>query len=200
MSDYSETALNRAERRRVETRARLLEATADLLATVGYTRLSVRAIAERADVGNGTFYLHFTDKDDAVWALMEAALTAATAESAARLAQIPSPQREYVGWLELFMAIEAQRELTVSLFGRRGSPVLAARYLDYLAALHTANLQAGRFLKSADVPDEVLAQVAAGATLRLILWWLETRSAYSPTEMAAMLFTAVYRTPPPKMD
>jgi len=46
------------------TRARLMDAAVGIFAREGYEAASVNRIAQAADVVNGTFYLHFKDKDD----------------------------------------------------------------------------------------------------------------------------------------
>ncbi|WAU82522.1 TetR family transcriptional regulator [Streptomyces sp. Qhu-G9] len=53
---------NRFERRRAETRQSLVRAARQILAETGDTSASIQAIAERADVGFGTFYNHFESK------------------------------------------------------------------------------------------------------------------------------------------
>ncbi len=56
-------ALRRGERRKQHTRRRLLDAAAETYALVGVDGATISAITERADVGLGTFYLHFEDKE-----------------------------------------------------------------------------------------------------------------------------------------
>jgi AcrR family transcriptional regulator len=46
------------------TRARLMDAAVGVFARVGYQAASVNEIAQAADVANGTFYLHFKDKNE----------------------------------------------------------------------------------------------------------------------------------------
>ncbi len=46
------------------TRARLMDAAVGIFAREGYEAASVNRIAQAADVVNGTFYLHFKDKDE----------------------------------------------------------------------------------------------------------------------------------------
>ena len=46
------------------TRARLMDAAAQLFAQKGFEAVSVNEIARAADVVNGTFYVHFRDKDE----------------------------------------------------------------------------------------------------------------------------------------
>ncbi|MEU2778010.1 TetR/AcrR family transcriptional regulator, partial [Streptomyces sp. NPDC007162] len=55
---------NRFERRRAETRQALIRAARQILAETGDTSASIQAIAERADVGFGSFYNHFESKTE----------------------------------------------------------------------------------------------------------------------------------------
>ncbi|GEC03623.1 putative TetR-family transcriptional regulator [Streptomyces spinoverrucosus] len=53
---------NRFERRRAATRQALIRAARQILAESGDTGVSIQAIADRADVGFGSFYNHFESK------------------------------------------------------------------------------------------------------------------------------------------
>ena len=64
-------ATNRFERRRAHSRQALVTAARRILAESGDTSASIQEIAERADVGFGTFYNHFTSKTE----LFDAAVT-----------------------------------------------------------------------------------------------------------------------------
>lgn len=55
--------MRRGERRKQHTKRRLLDAAAETYSVVGVEGATISAITERADVGLGTFYLHFEDKD-----------------------------------------------------------------------------------------------------------------------------------------
>jgi AcrR family transcriptional regulator len=61
---------NRTDRRRAQTRARLLAAARDLFAEKGVGATRLGEITERADVAAGSFYNHFADKDEIVDAVM----------------------------------------------------------------------------------------------------------------------------------
>jgi len=64
---------SRRERRKAETRARLLGAARTLFANEGYDATRPQDIARAADVAVGTFYVHFPDKRAAFLAFTEAA-------------------------------------------------------------------------------------------------------------------------------
>lgn len=61
---------DRRERRRQDTRERIITAALELFRTQGYAATSVDAIAERADVARRTLFNHFPRKQDllAAWA------------------------------------------------------------------------------------------------------------------------------------
>lgn len=58
----SATTGNRNDRRRAATRQALVRAARQILAESGDTAVSIQLIAERADVGFGSFYNHFESK------------------------------------------------------------------------------------------------------------------------------------------
>ena len=51
------------QKRRLETRARLLQVTADLVTEQGYSGLRVEDVVAGAGVAKGTLFAHFSDKD-----------------------------------------------------------------------------------------------------------------------------------------
>jgi AcrR family transcriptional regulator len=62
--NLTESAPNRFERRREKTRVELLEAAERVIARKGYHNTRIADIASEADVGLGTFYLHFETKNE----------------------------------------------------------------------------------------------------------------------------------------
>ncbi|MBT0770238.1 TetR/AcrR family transcriptional regulator [Kineosporia sp. J2-2] len=70
-----------AERKRREARRRIIEAADELFLTRGFDHVSVTDIAERAEVGRTTFFRHFGDKQEVVFARQQElfdAITSAT--------------------------------------------------------------------------------------------------------------------------
>jgi len=61
---------NRTDRRRERTRAQLTGATRSLIAEKGVAALRINEITERADVALGSFYNHFSSKEEIVEAVV----------------------------------------------------------------------------------------------------------------------------------
>jgi len=61
----------RQRRRAKATRLKLLNAARDMFAEKGFDSTTIDDITERADVGKGTFYYHFTDKQDLIGELIK---------------------------------------------------------------------------------------------------------------------------------
>lgn len=67
------------ERKQQAARERIVRAAAELFAERGFDGVSVSDIAERAEVGRTTFFRHFGDKQEVVFAREEALLDAVAA-------------------------------------------------------------------------------------------------------------------------
>ena len=61
----------RRARRRAETRTKLIVAARELMARQGMDATSIQEITDRADVGFGSFYNHFTSKEEIADAVMD---------------------------------------------------------------------------------------------------------------------------------
>jgi AcrR family transcriptional regulator len=66
-----DATIGRRERRRREVFERLLNAARDIIVTRGLENATVKDITDAADVGKGTFFLHFRSKEHVVPALLE---------------------------------------------------------------------------------------------------------------------------------
>ena len=85
-SEGAGAPLRRGERRKQHTKRRLLDSAAETYALMGVDGATISAITERADVGLGTFYLHFEDKDT-IAAAVSAIVVRATLVVEATLAE-----------------------------------------------------------------------------------------------------------------
>jgi AcrR family transcriptional regulator len=198
MSVIDRTTETRFERRKRQTREQIKQATGALMLEHGYASLSVRGITERADVGYGTFYLHYHDLDDAVWDVALEIMTTENLRMTEAMLALPHDVRAYHGWRWLFSYVAEHRAEYLELFGTQGSAELRKRYQSYLTGIYEEGMRTQTYSPPINLPVEFLTQFMAGATVQLILWWLETPTPHTPDDMAAMLYRMVYRSESPR--
>lgn len=182
----------RGERKRLATRKRLLAAARTVFAREGLANATVAQIAQEADLGFGTFYLHFTGKDDAY----RAVVTDGFAELRERLrsAREQTRARGEPWWVLVRAAVAAyytfaveQRELFIVMFAGGDTGLGLGRELEHRFAaevagelveahasgpgsLHAPANPAGPYpYQSAPVGLAVVAALS-----RVILWWMST--------------------------
>jgi AcrR family transcriptional regulator len=189
--------LSRHERRRLQTRQLLMQTTLQLVLEKGYNGVSIQDITDRADLGRGTFYLHFKDKDEVLGTAFQELFKGLEQEAHAQL-DPRLPQVEYYGLLNIFRHADRNRDLYRVIFGGQGSAVLMGRAQDFLANAFLYDIQRAPAPEvNFDLPEEIKAQILAGMISRLLYWWLQSPNKYSVQQMAAMTYTALYRKPAP---
>jgi AcrR family transcriptional regulator len=192
--------LTRHERRRLQTRKLLMQATLELVLEKGYDAISIQEITDRADLGRGTFYIHFKDKEEVVWTAFRDLFQELEREAHKQLDR-RMPQVEYYGLLNIFRHAEKNRDLYRVMFGGQGSAALMGRAQDFLANAFLYDIRNAPEPPEVNfnIPEEIEAQILVGVISRLLTWWLETPNTYSAEQMAAMTYEALYRKAPPGM-
>lgn len=66
--------MDRTQRRANVTRSKLLDAALIIFTEVGVDAATIEQITDKADIGKGTFYRHFSDKQQLLYALIDEAL------------------------------------------------------------------------------------------------------------------------------
>jgi AcrR family transcriptional regulator len=189
---------NRHERRRLQTRNLLIQAALQLVLEKGYDAISIQDITDRADLGRGTFYIHFKSKEDVFWTafreIIQELELAAHKELDRRM-----PQVEYYGLLNIFRHAAKNCDLYRVMLGRLGSAILTSRAQDFLAEVFLRDIRSAPETPDIDfnLPEEIEAQILAGMITRLLFWWLETPNDYSSEQMASITYKALYRKKPP---
>jgi len=116
-------------------REEILDVSKELLLKHGFSKISMRKIAKKADVTATSIYLHFTNKDDLLLALVEESianlnkvLRNALNETASPIDQLESLADAYVGY-----ALENPRSTRLSIwFVRRRCRSIPKRNLSKL--------------------------------------------------------------------
>jgi AcrR family transcriptional regulator len=180
--------LNRHQRRSMRTREKLKQATHELLLENGYEPLSVKSITERADLGRGTFYLHFKDREDAIWALVEDSIVATDRQARDAYARSVPADTLQTLFLNVLRHTDQNRDFYRVILGAMGSAVTSSKIQDYLVEeFKRDSRDFGLTFKMPDIPLDVYLQLLVGAVVRLALWWLETPNDLSIEELASMI-------------
>ena len=192
--------ISRHQRRRQQTRKLLVQTALQLVLKKGYEAITIQDITDGADLGRGTFYIHFKDKEEVVWTAFRELFQELEREAHQRLDR-SAPQVEYYGLLNIFHHVEKNRDIYRVMFGRQGSTVLTARAQDFLVEAFLYDIRRAPNPPEVDfhLPEEIEAQILVGAISRLILWWLETPNHYTPEQMATMTYQALFRKQPPSL-
>jgi AcrR family transcriptional regulator len=190
-----EQPLNRFERRKQRTRAQLKQAAIDLLVERGYDAVTVEAITERADVGRGTFYIHFQDKDDVYWAVVKEAIAASDEEANNRIVVERPAHIEILGVRLLFEYAGKRRELYRIMLRQSNGAVLSNKLHQVIAAEIEREIGQSRVFQGVTLPPPFTAHFIAGALIGLLTWWLEMPNPYTADQMADMFHELLYREP-----
>ncbi|WP_328844367.1 TetR/AcrR family transcriptional regulator [Streptomyces sp. NBC_00258] len=182
---------NRFERRRAETRQALVRAARQILAENGDTGVSIQAIAERADVGFGSFYNHFASKAE----LFDAAVVDALEEFGQtfdeRLSGIDDPAELVAAGFRLSARMADSHPELMQVLRRRG-----------LEHLHSDRGLAPRALRDLEIGvasgrfspvDPTVALSALGGTLLSLVELRFTRPDLDGDEAAVNLAEMVLR-------
>ncbi|MCF3179480.1 TetR/AcrR family transcriptional regulator [Streptomyces sp. NPDC127069] len=154
---------NRFERRRAETRGALVRAARRILAETGDTSASIQVIAERADVGFGSFYNHFDSKTELFEAAVQDALEEFGQTFDEGLAGIDDPAELVATGFRLSARMAESHPELMQVLRRRG-----------LGHIHSHNGLARRALRDVEVGmasgrftavDPTVALSALGGTL-----------------------------------
>ena len=123
-TDQTEQALTRVARKRRDTRLRIINEAERLMRTKPIDLVTIQDITDAADVGHGTFYLHFKSKYEVL---------------------IPVIEREAIRWDEIIQAHVVDSDDPAVVFGS------SARYM---ARIITADPLWRWFLQHSGVPVE----------------------------------------------
>jgi AcrR family transcriptional regulator len=193
---------NRHERRRQQTRKLLIQTTVQLVLEKSYDAISIQDITDRADLGRGTFYIHFKDKEEVVWSAVQDLILELEQEAHQQYIDGVPDQPEYHGLLYIFRHADKNRDLFRVIFSGRGSAALTRRVEDLLVAIFLYDLKNQPFLRDSisDAPMEVVAQMMTGLITRMINWWLATPNKYTAEQMAGMIYKVLYHKNPPTIQ
>jgi AcrR family transcriptional regulator len=163
------------DRRVQRTQRMLTEAMIELILERGWDAVHVQDICERADVGRSTFYTHFGDKEDLLVGGLDALGQFLRSQAAA--AATGQPFAFARGMIE---HVDEQRRLFRAIVGKRSGQVAQQRFRQLLIQLVREDLEA---YGPTGARLDVASRYVAGAFFELLIWWLETRTQITPSEL-----------------
>lgn len=177
---------SRGAKKRERTRADLLAAARKVFAQRGYHDTSIADITRTADVGVGTFYLHFRDKEEIFTILFEEALTSVHEQVLREVQQEGPPSLKLVVRTIMQHAYEERDLFRIGLTGGgqfahlfQVQDRLAQGFQQFLEDFGTPELSE-KFI----IP--LLAHLIAGVLIQGMIWWFE-QDEPAPAEMAEQI-------------
>ena len=197
---------NRFERRRERTRQELLAAAERVLADKGLHLTKISDIAAAADVGVGTFYLHFPTKEALFDAVVEDTMRRfkATIDTARLSTNDPIGQMRAGNAAFCRFACD-NREVFRIVFGHAAAynEVIRRAQALFAADIETTfreGVTSGAFTA---LPPAAVAQAVIGMATQMLSWWAEHEAVPIQTvhdTLSTMALRALSATPPMSPD
>lgn len=192
MSIHGRVSMNRFDNLKQRTYHDLLNAGLELIVEKGYDPVTVADIARQADYGRSTFYLHFRDKEDLVWALLKSNMAAVDAQIESVIHDLESPEREWQAWRIIFVEIDRARLFFSKLNGDL-SRRLRQWHREYLVASFEQQLRDGYYSLLMDVPPDIGSRFVVATLLELAEYWLQHPEIGDSETMAKYMYQLIFR-------
>ena len=171
------------DRRVARTRKALREALVSLSLEIGYDRVTIRKLTDRADIGYATFYRHYRSKDEVVTEYFVGMIEQVRQE-------LRPEMSHYEESLIIYRKMGENRDAI--LFGislPREHPAIKPAWdeaFDMVRDLYSARM-------SAPVPLNVSVNHIVNSVVEMIRWWLTDGGDYSPEAMATMQSELIFK-------
>ncbi len=177
--------MKKTDPRVIRTQQMLRDALISLILEKGYDVLNIGHITDRAGLRRATFYLHYRNKEELLFSIMQATLN----ELMQKMKDLPNyPFGEKFLLAEqriTFQHVQERADLYRAILSGQGAAQVTRNIRDYLAAQIRDKYVTAQ---SSDlpIPIDVLANYLVAVKLSMIIWWLEKGMPYSSEEMATM--------------
>jgi AcrR family transcriptional regulator len=176
MTEASRRTHPGVDRRSLRTRHALHHALIDLIMERGYDAISVADIADAANVGRSTFYVHYTDKDDLLRSGIGYLKTMLIDPPAELAGEGPLRFSRF-----LTTHLKDQRKLYRALMSSSAGAIVMGTLRSALCDMLRKDLRKGPNQPA----DEKLIQFVVGGYLSLVTWWLDRGAKESADDIDA---------------
>ena len=184
-------------RRQASTKLQIADATIAELLDVGYKALTITGIAERADMGRGTFYRYFESIEAVILFIFESHSQRLDEAMHKLMLQYASPEREQQTWRATFLYLEGLKPLFQRVEGQ-GSEIIWQQYEHYVMKRFRASLESDLVMYGdwMQLPVDMMAYFTGGAVLSVMRHWLSGELDYDSKTMGDMVYQMLYHHPP----
>lgn len=178
----------------IRTKKAIHQALMDLIEEKGFDAITVKDIAEKAEINRGTFYDHYEDKHDLMAECQRDIMEGMSTIAKQNLQNVVNersdkekPSRASHA-VTIFEYLNENKVMMKALLGEKGDLTFQTALRDFLWKTLFED-QEQTFFKRENllVPEEYLASYIAFAHIGVIQQWLEKGSIESPREMARIL-------------
>lgn len=179
------------DRRIVKTRDDIRNAFISLLKEKSFDEITVKDIAEKANINRATFYKHYEDKYDLISYLEEEIIERIKqiieASSPMNLTLAIQEQPAYQTIVNIYHYINEERDLIEVLISPNGNQTFLT-HMEFLLEQMLMNLFKNQITtKQSKLKLELIVVYLASAHLGVIKHWLIKKLPYTPEDMAMML-------------
>ncbi len=177
--------MTKTDRRIQRTRKLFQEALIALVRERGYDAITIQDIANRANLGRTTFYLHFNSKDDLFISCHESVLREFHFGLTHVLSreELLSPEAA-PGMVSAYRHLQDERAMLYSIFRGKDGLLILSRLRESNAQEIKSSLSAAFETSRTSIPLDLLANYLAGAQIALVQWWLEKRQSHTLEDLA----------------
>lgn len=179
----------KVDRRILRTKKLLSAALLGLMQEKPFDEVTIKEIAERADVNRATFYLHYGTKEELLFSSLQSRFDQLVQTIEADIHDNPDEpiwSDERYDQL-VFEHVAEHVDLYKVILDQNGMGMIIHQIIDYIANVAERNTAAyysnGQEFK---IPLDITSRFVAGAMFSLIVWWVRNDLPHTPAEMAQM--------------
>lgn len=195
-------ARSSTDRRVIRTKMALRSVLGELVEEKGLDAITVSDLTERADINRGTFYLHYRDKNDLIESLedeiVQEVLKVGSGLRHVSLEEVYSAHENNTALpfaVALFDYLRQNGMFMRALLGPKGDPGFRKRFQDAVTNEIIPGLLNTRYLINMTALTRYYISFYTGATLGLIMQWLDTGMRESSDEMARIIVNILFLVP-----
>lgn len=173
--------MSKVDRRILKSQEAIKNALIELMTEKGFDQITIQDIANKANVGRRTFYLHYMDKYDLIDKITEEHMheLSVLCETASEMNYIDAE----LLWFEYF---ERHYLFFSLMLASKGAHLFRHRFLE----LVTEELQKDMNISES---EDVTIQFFGAAIVGIVEWWFTNEKPYSPQVMAERVGTILER-------